>query len=433
MTDEFSILCTADLHLGRHPTRIPNDLDGQHHSPKTVWRSIVDLAIERTVDAVVISGDVVDRENRFIEAYGPFENGVRNLAEADISTIVVSGNHDFDILPRLVGDLDTDRLRLLGRGEDWERLSLPDPDEPLIHIDGWSFAHEHVHESPLEKYDLESAAKPVIGVLHADYGVPDSDYAPVTQEGFETASPDAWMLGHIHTPGVRNDRDPLVFYPGAPQPLHPGEPGEHGAWILEIDTTGGISTERIPQASVRYEPFNVDVAGIEDWQDVIGIVRSEIDEHIADRVATRALEVLAVRLELTGRNDCHGDLVANRAALEEDLALRQSGLQIRIEDLSIETKPAVDIEALAGDDTPVGYLADLLVTLEQESFDAIDSELRESVLDAVNTAYTASAYTPLRQEGRISTGDRTVAVDHLDEQARLLLLTLIEQQEPTDG
>lgn len=432
MADEFSILCTGDLHLGRHPTRIPDDVDGQQHSPKVIWRSTFELAIERDVDAVVISGDVVDRENRYIEAYGPFEDGVRKLADAGIPTVVVTGNHDFDVLPRLVDDLDADQLRLLGQGEEWERLSLPSADDPRIHFDGWSFAHEHVHESPVDAYDLEEAMEPTIGVLHADYGVPESDYAPVTQAELDTAAADAWVLGHIHAPDVRNNQDPLVFYPGSPQPLHPREPGEHGAWLLEIDAAGVISTELIPHASIRYEPISLDVSGIEDWRDVIGVARSEIADHVTETVDTRALELLAVRLELTGHIDCHGDLMANRTALEEDLALRQNGLQIRIEDLSIETKPAVDLTALSSDETPVGYLAELLLTLQEESFDAIDSELREKVLAAVNSAYTASAYTPLRQEGRISTGDRDVAADRLEKQARLLLHTLVEQQEPTD-
>ncbi|MFC7197728.1 hypothetical protein ACFQL4_28860 [Halosimplex aquaticum] len=39
-------------------------------SPKAVWLSTVQEAIDRDVDVVVIAGDVVDQENRYFEAYG---------------------------------------------------------------------------------------------------------------------------------------------------------------------------------------------------------------------------------------------------------------------------------------------------------------------------------------------------------------------------
>lgn len=79
MSEEVSILCTSDIHIGRHPTRIPTDLDGPNFSPKAIWQSTVDEAIDRDVDAVVVTGDVVDRENRYFEAYGAFEEGVRGV------------------------------------------------------------------------------------------------------------------------------------------------------------------------------------------------------------------------------------------------------------------------------------------------------------------------------------------------------------------
>ena len=36
---------------------------------------IVDVAIQQRADIVAISGDLIDRENRFFEAFGPVERG----------------------------------------------------------------------------------------------------------------------------------------------------------------------------------------------------------------------------------------------------------------------------------------------------------------------------------------------------------------------
>ena len=78
MNDALELLYTGDLHLGRHPSRIPDDLDGPELSPKAVWLSTVQEAIDRDVDAVVIAGDVVDQENRYFEAYARSKTELHN-------------------------------------------------------------------------------------------------------------------------------------------------------------------------------------------------------------------------------------------------------------------------------------------------------------------------------------------------------------------
>lgn len=47
---------------GPSPQSDPLDLDGAELSPKSVWLSTVQEAIDRDVDSVVIAGDVVDQE-----------------------------------------------------------------------------------------------------------------------------------------------------------------------------------------------------------------------------------------------------------------------------------------------------------------------------------------------------------------------------------
>ena len=66
------ILCTGDLHLGRRPTRVPQTADAHVFGPTSAWQSFVLAAIERKVDAVVLTGDVVDESNKFYEAFRLF-------------------------------------------------------------------------------------------------------------------------------------------------------------------------------------------------------------------------------------------------------------------------------------------------------------------------------------------------------------------------
>ena len=72
----FRLLCTGDVHLGRSPTRVPDTLPARQFSAVAAWRNFVDKAIELQVDAAILTGDIVDENNRFYEAFSPLETGV---------------------------------------------------------------------------------------------------------------------------------------------------------------------------------------------------------------------------------------------------------------------------------------------------------------------------------------------------------------------
>jgi hypothetical protein len=89
----MKILCSGDLHLGRRSSRLPAGVDAGAHSATAAWKALVELAIAERVDLVALSGDLVDRANRYFEAFGPLEAGVRRLTAAGIPTVAVAGNH----------------------------------------------------------------------------------------------------------------------------------------------------------------------------------------------------------------------------------------------------------------------------------------------------------------------------------------------------
>lgn len=428
--DNRTLLCTGDLHLGRRPTRIPAELDGPRFSPKAAWRSTVQEAIDRAVDAVLVTGDVVDRENRFFEAYGPFEAGLERLDDATIPVVVVSGNHDFDVLPGLIDGLDLERVHVLGEDGDWERTTIERNGDPLCYVDGWSYPDEHVLQSPLEGYDRSSPADaPLIGLVHADLDVPESEYAPVQTADLVDTPVDAWLLGHVHKPRVHRPADPFVVYPGSPQALHPGERGRHGPWTITVDSTGRVDAEQVPLASLRYDHLEVDVGDADDSTEVPSLVSDRVSDHVRRDVETGTLELLLARVVLTGRTPVHGELVEQRNAIEEQLSFEEGSLPVRVETLEVETGPEVDLDALARGDSPAAHLADLLLALQRGEADEEYRQLIADARDAMQRVYASSAYNELRREGREDPPDETDAVETLERQGKLLLDALLEQKE----
>ncbi|WP_330632890.1 metallophosphoesterase family protein [Halocatena halophila] len=432
MKDTLKLLCTGDLHLGRHPSRIPDDLDSPELSPKAVWLSTVQRAIDWDVDAVVIAGDVVDQENRYFEAYGAFEDGIAQLDEEGIPVVVVAGNHDFDALPDMVDALDSDTLHFLGNGGQWERWTLKRDDGPVAHFDGWSFSAEHVYESPLKEYELPAADDtPQIGVVHADLDSRGSRYAPVLSSDLRDTAADVWLLGHIHSPGIQIESRPLTLYPGSPQPLDPGEQRSHGPWMITIPENGDERAEQISLASVRYDQISVDVSGVDDPHAATAVISEAIKEHVRAELNVKSLELSLVRIHLTGRTAAHSALVDRHRSMERDLGFREGSVSVRIESIDVDTRPAIDLEDLANGDNAAAYLADLLLEIENGNPHENYGRLIDSSVAAVRKAHSANAYTPLRRETELDDPNDAVAIEQLEQQARVLLDTILSQKEGT--
>lgn len=429
MKDDITLLCTGDLHLGRHPTRIPAEIDGKQFSPKAAWRSTVEEAIDRDVDVVLISGDVVDRENRYFEAYGPFEAGIDRLDAEGIPTVVIAGNHDFDVLPGLMDGLEHDRAHFIGEDGEWERTTVGKDGHPILHIDGWSFPTEHVLQSPLDTYDGSNPTDaPLVGLVHADLDTPESEYAPVPTAALVDTPVDAWILGHIHKPDVRRSADPSIIYPGSPQPLDPGERGSHGPWLVTVDSMGNVDATQIAVAGLRYDRLEMDVSHAADSKDVPSIVSDHVSEHVHNNVDTGPLDLLLARITLDGRTAAHGTLVDDREAIEDQLSFTVGSLAVRVETLEVETRPAVDLDEMATGDSPVAYLADLLLSIERGTVDDEHRELVAEAQDAMQRAHASSAYDELRREDTVARPDETDAIATLERQAMLLLDELLAQK-----
>ncbi len=394
----MKLICTGDVHIGRRPTRLPADV-GRRASAAAAWLAVVEAACERQADAVLLSGDVVDHDNRFFEAFGPLEQGVRTLAAQGIEVLAVAGNHDHDVLPRLAAGLAAEpRFHLVGAGGRWERVTLERDGAPWLHVDGWSFPREHVRGDPLRDHrPRPGGSVPVVGLLHSDVDQAGSLYAPTRLADLQRRPLVAWIVGHVHRPWwAGGDGGAAVLNPGSPQPLDPGEPGEHGAWLVEVDAPDRCTARLLPVARVRYEPVEIDLAAAADRADVDRLVLDAVRERLR-LAATDAglLEHVALRLQLTGRTAVHGalgDWLAELSALTPG----DGDVQASVEAVRDHTRPAVDLQDLARGRDPVGHLAALLLALERPEPPAELAELLTRTRRALDEVDHARPFDALR-------------------------------------
>lgn len=428
MNENLELMVTGDLHLGVHPSSVPEDVDSDQFSPGWVWRRIVEEAVSRSVDAVVLTGDVVDRRNQVFEAWGPFEAGVTELTAAGIPLVVVAGNHDAEVLPDFMESMDKESCHLIGRGGQWERWTLEIQGQARMHLDGWSYPQEHVRRNPLEDYELPEADEPVIGLLHTELNANDSPYAPSTTADLKETVPKGWLLGHVHRSGLRNQTPPIL-YPGTPQPLDPSETGVHGPWIVTVTPTGEIQCAQQPLSTLQYETVELDVSEVRTLEELPRRVQTVLKERLADRNRVNTLDLILVRLLLSGRTELFRSIEKERASLRESLALVTDGTPVRIEKIENRTRPAFDLDELRQENSPVGVLAEILTNLETENYEDLPEDLLEDIDQSVRNVHEANTYEPLRRhtsEGRPEGEDQ---LDLLTQQARNLLDQLLTQKD----
>jgi DNA repair protein SbcD/Mre11 len=423
---DFRLLLTGDLHIGRSSSRIPVGVSPDSLRAATAWDRIVQLAIEEKVDAVLLSGDIADEQNKFWEAIGPLEAGVRLLTENGIHTVAVAGNHDFEVLGKLATQL-AGNFTLLGRNGHWERITLENQTGPVLHIDGWSFKSRHVDRSPLDDYEYSTdPVVPTLGLVHGDLNAAGSHYAPLDQRQLETAGPDAWLLGHVHKPQLI-DGNLWILYPGSPQALDFGETGKHGPWIAEI-RNGRIETpEQIQLSTVWYESLSVDATGVAVEDDL----RSEIKDALRARgdsitgSAGSSLENIVMRLRVEGHSALAGSVADSMQEIERDLRLTFGTVTMTVDRARSELLPEIDLEQHAGQNSVLGTVATLLLELDKDERSEAVEELIEETRLELEQARGKSDF--------LSLSGRRIGIDdiigHLRHSGRELLIQLLNQND----
>jgi DNA repair exonuclease SbcCD nuclease subunit len=436
----IQLMCAADLHLGRRPARVPVEVDDV--TTADVWHRIVTAAIRRRVDAVLLAGDIIDADNQLYEAFGPLQSGVRRLADAEIWTVAVGGNHDHAVMRRIAGLVDSEYWRFLGEGGQWERCRLSVGEAATLDVVGWSFPTEHVTESPVASFPSElSSSQPTVGVMHGEFDAQRSKYAPVSRGGLESTGVSTWIFGHLHQSQSHALTGGQVLYPGSPQPLDPAETGRHGVTLVELTPDGQVDTaEPVDLAGLAYATTRVDVSEVDSKEMFEETLIYEIDRAHESIVADReALRWVVHRIELVGRCTQHRHLDPWSRELHDQLRPQYEGVAGTIDEVRVETRPSFDLEQLAEGDDPPGVLAELMLAAgagvpdnnDIAISEELDALLRSLARDLRRDVYSRNAYAPLRShEATSGKPTRDEILEMLRKTGWALLEEMMYQRQP---
>src|SRR5699024_6754102 len=301
---DISFIDAADLHLD-------SPFKGLSHLPETIFQKmkestfealnlLVEKAIDKQVDFVLLVGDLFDNEKQSLKAQVKLRNACEELKRHDISVYLSYGNHDFT------------------RGNS-HPVTYPDnvfifPDEHVTHftyqkngaakaaIYGFSYENRSVTTKKADEYEIASKDIPFhIAMLHGSlYSNTDHDvYAPFRLSDLTDKDFDYWALGHIHQREVVKE-DPPVVYPGNIQGRTSKEAGEKGCYHVELSARDASMTF-LPLQSLEFNHRTADVSGCGELHQL----ESAILKTVTDSTVSAGPELL--QLNLSG----------NQAKLEE--------------------------------------------------------------------------------------------------------------------
>lgn len=395
------LIASADIHLGRSSTQLPREAG--HFPTSMVWECLVDKAIEKKADAVLLSGDVIDRENRYFEAVGRLQHGFEQLKNAGIHVFMVSGNHDFDVLPGAVNEHLSSHIHLLGEGGNWQLMDFQ-VNDLTIRFAGWSFPDRYFRDDPLRDFPGETvnSNSPVIGLLHGDLAMPDSPYAPLNLASLQSKGVNLWALGHIHKPGKWTVPGCEVRYPGSPQALSPKEEGAHGALWIEIGPDHQIKTSELILSPVRYETLRLDVTGCEEDVSLRKVVTSALDE-LAKNVEQEsgATVQCVVDLVVTGTLENTGLIKEVLSDQVDSFYRRYATTALSVRKLVNQVLPAVsNFEELALQSSPAGLVAQTIRALEKGESTALLEKMEAQWNKNFSSLKHSNTFRPLLRRGR---------------------------------
>lgn len=357
---EFKFIHASDLHLdsqfkGRFSEVSDSIRQQLIDSTFEAYEKIVDLCIEKNVDALLIAGDVYDGADRSLRAQSRFISGLNRLNSKSINVFICHGNHDPLDGWQSSLDFPGNCFRYRDTVETFPLLGKED-ESVLVH--GISYPRREVRNNLIPEFPPPVEGRFNIGLVHANVGsdTGHESYAPCELSDLINTRYDYWALGHVHTKAILRADKPMVVYPGNTQGRHINESGPRGVYLIEVDEGGSVTSDFLETDVIRWMTMTVDCSEMDRLQ--------SLREHIAAGLNDLQLEALerpiVVRITLSGSTSLHEEL--SRPQDMEDLKdmineeCSNFSPFIWCEKLEIDTYPLRDRDQLKSSDDFVGEL-----------------------------------------------------------------------------
>lgn len=302
MMKKIRFLHAADLHLDspfKGLTHLPSEIFNQiKNSTFRALANLVDVAIKKEVDMLVLAGDLFDLEQRSLYAQATLRKEFLRLKDAGIQVYIIHGNHDYV----------TEGHRFFRYPENVHVFNETVECKPFIkngehlaNIYGFSYNRRHMTENMTKHYRKSDKNVPFhIGMLHGNLsGREEHDpYAPFSIAELLEKELDYWALGHIHKREILHQHPPIV-YPGNIQGRHKKETGGKGCYLVELTAGGAAELQYIETSPIDWVEVEVSIKDLETLDQLMDLSRTILNANKSNNKSK------LIRLVYKGSGELH--------------------------------------------------------------------------------------------------------------------------------
>ena len=275
-------LHTADLHLGSAGDALPEEIARQREREITSsLPKIVDLALERDVDLLLVAGDLFTDKftTPALLRYVNYQFG--RLGNKHV--LVCAGNHDPLLQDAPAAAFPWQKNVHFFLPHSWQQLAFH---KLGIAVAGISWGELPPQPELLTQIPASNPGFVNIALLHGSAGKAAqlaAEYFPLPEESLIASGYQYFALGHYHNPSSWEAEGTLFAYPGSPEPLSFGEEGRHGVWLGET-SAGQVSISFIPLGKREYVTLRRDVTGMKSEAELVEELKKDLKARREDLV-----------------------------------------------------------------------------------------------------------------------------------------------------
>lgn len=312
----MKFLHTGDLHLGQKlSSSFSKELKERlKEDEKTLFSNIINLANDKEIPYLFISGDMFDSNKPSFELVSFV---VSEFEKYKGRVFITPGNHDYNSADSVYSNTEfPPNVHIFG-----EEISLVETDDCLIY--GYGFIASHKNEDSFRNFKVADTDKPSVMLIHTDFNT-NSFYNPVNLSDIEASGISYVAAAHIHIreDGIRRGKT-YINYCGAPRNLNFKEAGESQVITGEL-SKDFLQITKVDVSCHRYLNLIADVSDAVSSDDVLRIC--------SDAVMQNNPENALINLKITG--SLKDEIQADFDLIKEKLS--SVCLYIRIEEAFVK-------------------------------------------------------------------------------------------------
>jgi len=366
------ILHISDLHFdavyGRYPEVVRSALKA---GLNRAFANAVDYAIEKSVDLLLITGDLCDKGQVSYATESFLKKQFERLSLANIYVIALHGNHDPS--SELNWNLKSEGINFVTKPES-TTIEIPLKSGEKCYISANGFENKAESLSRIETFPIRSEGAYHVGAMHTftASGLATGEHEPYMKTNLNELSSkkyDYWALGHIHKMQLWPSHK--AAYSGSLQGLHANEIGEKGGILVDLEEPGAQPNLKFVDFSVlEFQSVYVDIqsesSSFETNSSVtLHDIKSKIIQEISKMKSQRKIrKSFLVRVMLEGASKYYDSLQKEGLKQELESDIREDAEVLFVEVNTDRLTPYVDKNEILKASPFASFIEEMLTSPE---------------------------------------------------------------------